>query len=304
MRVLAGKEFKDMRRGVKESPASGPSRRETNRLDKAIRALRKSIVHLVVSPGGEEVVFDDETRDKLLNALSRLKPAPSERSSNRMITVAHRVVSDLTAARKKVYQESATTDEEQALRSLLDCAKKLREASGAVFGRQQLRYALDIPVLTGLIRAYDKNVDSDDILRAGFSDVIRSEYFAKFGNKLDTYLEVVIKSTSVILNNIDGAKKIKDSPDYIFAVVLCFHWLKIFGHSPTSFSLDKSKYSVVMPSPFQAFVGAVPLTIQIKDETIRTSVKFSGTVLKGYKPGSICTANGELRAKKSDCCFP
>ena len=63
------------------------------------------MVHLV-SPRGEKQQFKDETREELLRVLNWIKPSPSSKNLRQMIAVAERVVTDLTAARKKREEES------------------------------------------------------------------------------------------------------------------------------------------------------------------------------------------------------
>ena len=64
---------------MKKSLGSSPAKdftlmtRKGRRIKKGLRAFAKSLVHLS-SSRGEKVGFDDETRKKLLSALSRPKP--------------------------------------------------------------------------------------------------------------------------------------------------------------------------------------------------------------------------------------
>ena len=70
------------------------------RLNKGLRAGRKSMVHLV-TPRGKKQPFTDEKREELLSVLIRIKPNPSSEQLDKMIAVAERVVNDLIEARKE-----------------------------------------------------------------------------------------------------------------------------------------------------------------------------------------------------------
>jgi hypothetical protein len=153
--------------------------RETIRIDRGRRAAAKSLVHLS-RPSGGKVEFDDQTRSKLESALSRLKPAPSPPNVARMIGVAKLVVSNLNAARDKVEKKAETAAEERALRDLLDCAMKMREACLVAFDDKQLTYALNTRLMAGVIKTYDPNIASKRELYKAFKEVENIDLFGKF----------------------------------------------------------------------------------------------------------------------------
>ena len=142
---------------MKRSPPPGAAAHTIDRVDKAMRAFRKNIVHLV-GTRGEKLKFDDATRAELIRALSRVNPSPSPRKSGQMIAFAQRVVSDLTAARE-IEKELKTANEKQALLHLIECAEETRKACDAVFDRQLLRYALNGLLFTGIVKTHFKGVD-------------------------------------------------------------------------------------------------------------------------------------------------
>ena len=219
----------------------------------------------------------------MLSALSRLKPTPPPRSSNRMIAAGKRAVSDLNAARDKIEQKLETAKEEQALRDLLVCAKKMREICDTVFNKEQLKYALNTRLMLGLIKSYDKNVDSENDLHKALRDVMTIVYFGKLGKNLINCLDIIIRASSSLVDALDSAPRIKDYPDHRCVLALANQWLQIFGKTPTLTHLDKEDEGIRLfePSPFHAFVIALPLGRPIKGETIRTAVEFIQTIARG-----------------------
>ena len=123
---------------MKRPSASGATKGTKDKVDKGLRAARQGMVHLV-TPRGQKQQFKDETRKALLDVLSRVNPTPSAKNLDKMISVAERVVTDLTAARKKDDEESDPAEKAGALRKLLGCAIETRDACDAVFGDNFLR---------------------------------------------------------------------------------------------------------------------------------------------------------------------
>ena len=259
---------------MKRPSASGATKRTKDKVDKALRAARKGIVHLV-APRSEKQQFKDETRKALIDVLNRVNPTPSAKNLDKMISAAERVVSDLTAARKRDDKESDPVGKVRALRKLLGSAIETRDACDAVFSDNLLRESLKIPLLTGVIRNIDRNKYSEKDIREVFRYIISEYHFDKFGRTLVVYLDVVIKVASNIADAMEHAARIKNSSDYLFTIRLAQQWLKILGVRPTSMNLDKNDEGTTFElTPFQVFVRALPLERAIKDETVRSAVAF------------------------------
>jgi hypothetical protein len=128
------------------------------------------------------------------------------------------------------------------------------------------------------LRACNQATDTDDALKMTFlkevlNDRIAEDYLVKLGKRFDSDLYFIIESGSSSLCASDDARKLKDSQDCLFTIVLAYYWLVILGECPT-FMSDNGKYRIFEPSAFQSFVAALPLgKVLIKDETIRTAVE-------------------------------
>ena len=146
------------------------------RIDKGTRVLRKGARHIFTSSGKTQK-FDVETREKLLRVLSAINPNPSPRNINRVIAAAERVVSDLNIART-TDAEVGDIDEAQALRELLDCAKEMRIACDAVFGNPRLTNVLNVPLMRGVIKNWDRSKNSEEELRNSLREIIALDFFA------------------------------------------------------------------------------------------------------------------------------
>jgi hypothetical protein len=252
---------------------SSSATRKSIRIDRGRRAAAKSLVHLS-RPSGVNVEFDDETRSKLQSALGRLKPAPSPQNAARMIGVAKLVVSNLNAARDKVEEKTGIAAEEQALRNLLDCAMKMREACVVAFGNKQLTYALNTRLMAGVIKTYGPSVDSDRDLYKALHEVEKIDFFGKFGKHLMGRLDIVIKATSPLICDLNAARKIASYHEYRFALIVANRWSHVFKMAPTFIHLDKDEDGrLYEPSPFQSFVAALPLDRPIREEVLRTAVE-------------------------------
>ena len=247
--------------------------RKSIRIDRGRRAAAKSLVHLS-RPSGGKVEFDDQTRSKLQSALSRLKPAPSPQNVTRMIGVAKLVVSNLNAARAKVEKKAETASEERALRDLLDCAMKMREACLVAFDDKQLTYALNTRLMAGVIKRYDPNVASKRELYKALSEVEKIDFFGKFGKHLIARLDIVIKSASPLICDINAANRITSYHEYCSALILANRWSQVFETLPTIFHFERDEDGRQHEfSPFQFFVAALPLDRPIKEEALRTAVE-------------------------------
>jgi hypothetical protein len=260
--------------------------RKSNRIEKGRRAYVKSLVHLRVSYG-HKIEFDVETRDKLSSVLNRLKPPPSPRRANQMIGWAEQVVSDLVIARDKIEQTSETDKEEKALRNLLKCAKRMLEACSAVSEHKQLSYAMNVRLMHGLIKSHANNIDSEKVLRKAWKTISGDDFFAKVNGTLVKHLRAIARVSSLLIDELDASPRIKVYPDHWNAMVLANKWVGVFGEPPTFVHLDTEEEGrLYEPSPFQAFVAALPLDRPIKDEALRTAVEyvreFGGGV---YTPG-------------------
>ena len=200
-----------------------------------------------------------------------------------MLTVTQRAVYDLMTARTQVEQELKTAEGERALRNLLHCAKQMREACETALNKQQLRYALSVPLIIGIFRKHGligTHIGSEAIY--GAFDHLSNKYLADLGKKLVVRLDIIVNTASYVLKVNDNASRIKDFVDYQFTMLLANQWLKRFGVNPTFVHLDKEEDGVRIfePSPFQAFVTALPLDRPIKDEVIRTAVEFTQEIAR------------------------
>jgi len=191
-----------------------------------------------------------------------------------MIGVAKLVVSNLNAARAKVEKKAETAAEERALRNLLDCAMKMREACLAAFDDKQLTYALNTRLMVGVIKTYDPNVASKDELYKALKEVEKIDFFGKFGRHLMARLDIVIKATSPLICDINAANRITSYYEYSFALILANRWSQIFETAPTFIHFERDEDGrLYEPSPFQSFVAALPLDRPIKEEVLRTAVE-------------------------------
>lgn len=191
-----------------------------------------------------------------------------------MIAVAESVVTNLTLARLKDNEEPDPAGAVLALRKLHGCAKEMRQTCDDVFDNKFLRNYMTTQLFAGVIRKGKTNKRSDNDIRGALQYVISADLFDRFWKSLAIYLDDVIKVTSSASDVIDGASRIKDSTDYLYAVMLAKKWLSILGVRPRSMNLDKRDGGVTTfdPTPFQDFVRALPLDTAIKDETVRTAV--------------------------------
>lgn len=151
----------------------------------------------------------------------------------------------------------------------------MREACDAVFDNKHLRNALNLPLLTGIVKKLDREKHSEGNVRKVFKKIISNDLFDEYGKRLTIYLEGVIKATSHLVGAMKGATKIKDA-DYVYTTALAYEWLKILGVRPTSMNFDKADEEITIfePTPFQDFVRALPLDDAINAETVRTAVAF------------------------------
>jgi hypothetical protein len=255
---------------------ASPSTRESSRdkrVKKSRHAASKSLVHLPASSGGK-IEFDDETRAKLLAALSRITPAPSQDRKDKMIDVARRVVSDLRIARRKLKEESQTAEEKRLIGNLLECAANMRDAWTSAFDNEQVRCAFNNRVLLGVIRSYKKRGESARNIYQRMRRISESDSFGRFNKKFSTDLENVIAVTSPIIGALKAAIRIKNYPDHSFTLLMAGMWLSIFETRPTFTHLDREEEgNLYGPSPFHSFVMALPLDIPISDEAIRSAVE-------------------------------
>jgi hypothetical protein len=240
---------------------ASPSTRESSRdkrVKKSRHAASKSLVHLPVS-SGEKIEFDDETRAKLLAALSRITPAPSQDRKDKMIDFAKRVVSDLRIARRKLKEESQIAEEKRLIGNLLECAANMRDAWTSAFDNEQVRCAFNNRALLGYRRT---------------RRISESDSFGRFNKEFSTHLEIVISVTSPIIRALVDARRIKNYPDHSSTLIMAGTWLSIFETRPTFTHLDREEEgNLYGPSPFHSFVMALPLDIPISDEAIRSAVE-------------------------------
>jgi hypothetical protein len=248
--------------------------RKSSRIEKGRRAYAKSLVHLPFSYG-HKIEFGVETRHKLLSVLNRLKPPPSARRATRMIGWAERVVSDLNAARSKIEQTTEADREEKALRNLLKCARKMREACSAASEHKQLSHAMNVRLMVSVVKLYDKDVDPKEFLSGAWSKISSVDFFGKFNRDFTTRLDMIIKTTSPLIDALDASSRIIDYSDHWNALVLASKWFEIIGEPATFMHLDREEEGRPDdPSPFQAFVAALPLDRPIMEEALRTAVEF------------------------------
>jgi hypothetical protein len=266
-----------MKKSFSPPQSSAPVTHESTRIDRAMRAFAKSLVYLP-SSRGDKVEFDAATQDKLLNALNRVKPTPSQRSITRMVELTNRIVSDLNNARDKVKKTSESDIEKDTLRNLFSCAEKMRQACEDTIANEQSKYALNSLLKLGVIKLYDKNLDSEAGLIKTLKEIENADLFGKFYKRLIAQLDLVIKSTTSLVNDLEAAKRITNYPDYRFASVLAYNWSRILGAAPTFTNLDGQAAWKKKPSPFQAFATALPLHPLIEEEALRTAVEIVGDI--------------------------
>jgi hypothetical protein len=190
-----------------------------------------------------------------------------------VIAAAERVVSDLNIART-TDAEVGDIDEAQALRELLDCAKEMRKACDAVFGNPRLTNVLNVPLMRGVIKNWDRSKNSEEEFRNSLREIIALDFFSRFGRRMVIYLDCIINASQFSVNAMDGSSRIEDT-DYFYTAVFAYNWWKLLGIRPTTMNLDKDlKGTTFEPTLFQEFLTALPLTGAINEETVRTVVAF------------------------------
>jgi hypothetical protein len=200
-----------------------------------------------------------------------------------MIAAAERVVSNLNIART-ADAEVGDIGEAQALRDLLDCAKEMRKACETVFGNLRLKNALNVSLLSGVIKSWDRNENSEEEFRNSLRKIIALDVFGRFGRRMVIYLDCIINASQFSVNAMDDASRLEDT-DYFYTAVFAYNWWTLLGIRPTTVNLDKDVGGTTFePTPFQEFLTALPLTSAINDETVRTVVAFVREFPLGAEP--------------------
>ncbi len=216
---------------MKRASNPGAATRKKERVDKGTRALRRSLFHIAI-PSGKPQKFSIETRANLLRILNRIAPMPSSENASQMLNFAERVVNDLNIARTKEAEPSGD-DEAQALRKILERARDLREAWEPVFGNPRLRNALNVLVIRGLIRNWDSNESSEEVLRKALKETISLDFFGQVGRRTAIYLDILIAAATFTVNSMDDAARIKDPSEYFFTARLAYQWSRLLRVRPT-----------------------------------------------------------------------